>query len=335
VSQVIKESYALCCDWGTSSFRLRLVSSQDYSIIAEFFSQSGVASIFKAWQEQNEKTRFDFYSSFLNECIQELAKKTSTPFQNIPLIVSGMASSSIGMEELPYAQVPFDTLGSTASIKIFENFNGKAPLLLVSGVKSPEDVMRGEEAQLIGLIKLNEIKIQDSQNSVFVFPGTHSKHVFVKHGSIHDFQTFMTGELFNIIKEYSILKDSVETDSESISKTEINAFLHGIEVSSKSSILHNLFTVRTSQLFGTFAKKDNLFYLSGLLIGTEVRQLEHKTFDHLIVCSGNNLYDYYKLAFDFIFPDENITFIKPEMIDKATIAGQIQLFYSIFNSSHE
>jgi 2-dehydro-3-deoxygalactonokinase len=335
VSQNLKESYVLCCDWGTSSFRLRLVASQDYSIIAEFLSQSGVASIFKAWQGQKEKTRFDFYSSFLMGCIQEIAKKTSTSIQNIPLIVSGMASSTIGMEELPYAEVPFDTLGSTASIKIFENFNGKAPLLLVSGVKSPEDVMRGEEAQLIGLIKLNEIKIQDSQNSVFIFPGTHSKHIFVKNRLIHDFQTFMTGELFNIIKEYSILKDSVETDSESISKTEINAFLRGIEVSSKSSILHNLFTVRTSQLFGTFAKKDNLFYLSGLLIGTEVRQLEHKTFDNLIVCSGNNLFDYYKLAFNTIFPNENITFIKPEMIDKATIAGQIQLFYSQINSSHE
>jgi 2-dehydro-3-deoxygalactonokinase len=335
VSRNLKEKYVLCCDWGTSTFRLRLVASQDYSIIAEFLSQNGVASVFKAWQEQKEITRFDFYSFFLKESIQELAKKSTVPLENVPLIVSGMASSSIGMEELSYSEVPFDTLGSTASIKTFENFNGKGSLLLVSGVKSSEDVMRGEETQLIGLIKLIEIKNQGTQNLVFIFPGTHSKHIFVKNGIIHDFQTFMTGELFNIVKEHSILKDSVESASESISKTEIDAFLKGVEVSSKSSILHNLFTVRTNQLFGTFAKKDNLSYLSGLLIGDEIMQLKQKAFDHLFVCSGNNLFDYYKLAFDTIFPNENITFIEPEMIDKATIAGQIQLFYSQINSSHE
>ena len=335
MSRNLKEKYVLCCDWGTSTFRLRLVASQDYSIIAEFLSQNGVASVFKAWQEQKEITRFDFYSFFLKESIQELAKKSTVPLENVPLIVSGMASSSIGMEELSYSEVPFDTLGSTASIKTFENFNGKGSLLLVSGVKSSEDVMRGEETQLIGLIKLIEIKNQGTQNLVFIFPGTHSKHIFVKNGIIHDFQTFMTGELFNIVKEHSILKDSVESGSESISKTENDAFLKGVEVSSKSSILHNLFTVRTNQLFGTFAKKDNSSYLSGLLIGDEIRQLKQKAFDHLFVCSGNNLFDYYKLAFDTIFPNENITFIEPEMIDKATIAGQIQLFYSQINSSHE
>lgn len=335
MSQNLKDKYVLCCDWGTSSFRLRLVASQDYFIIAEFLSQKGVASIFKAWQEQKEITRLNFYSLFLKESIQELAKKSTVPLENLPLIVSGMASSSIGMEELPYAAVPFDTLGSTASIKMFQNFNGKGSLLLVSGVKSSEDVMRGEETQLIGLLKLTEIKNQGSQNLVFIFPGTHSKHIFVKNGIIHDFQTFMTGELFNIIKEHSILKDSVESGSESMSKTEIDAFLQGIEVSSKSSILHNLFIVRTNQLFGTFEKKDNLSYLSGLLIGDEIRQLKQKAFDHLFVCSGDNLFDYYKLAFDTIFPNEIITYIKPEMIDKATIAGQIQLFYSQINSSHE
>ena len=72
-----------------------------------------------------------------------------------------------------------------------------------------------------------------------------------------------------------------------------------------------------------------------MLIGDEIMQLKQKAFDHLFVCSGNNLFDYYKLAFDTIFPNENITFIEPEMIDKATIAGQIQLFYSQINSSHE
>jgi 2-dehydro-3-deoxygalactonokinase len=197
--------------------------------------------------------------------------------------------------------------------------------------------MRGEEAQLIGLIKLNEILINKSRNLVFVLPGTHSKHIFVKNGFITDFQTYMTGELFNLVKKHSVLKDSVlsELTSQMNDQSEIDAFLRGIEVSGSSSVLHNLFTVRTNELFDKFSKNENLFFLSGLLIGTEVRELKKKEFDHLFLCSGKNLFEYYKLAFNTIFQKENITFIEPEMIDKATIAGQIQLFNSQFNSFYE
>ena len=47
------DKYILCCDWGTTSFRLRLVERQDYNVLAEFLSKDGVAATFKAWKEQN------------------------------------------------------------------------------------------------------------------------------------------------------------------------------------------------------------------------------------------------------------------------------------------
>lgn len=325
----LKNNHVLCCDWGTSSFRLRLVARNDYSIIAEFLSSNGVASIFNDWKKNSNQSRFDFYSAFLRDSIQELAAISSTNLDNIPLIVSGMASSTLGMEELPYAELPFDIFGKNSSVKIFRSFNGDSPLLLVSGVKSKEDVMRGEEAQLIGLIKLNEISLNYSDKIIFVFPGTHSKHISVSNGSVNDFETYMTGEIFNIVKEHSILKDSVsaDLDPEMTEKSEIDAFLKGVKVAGKSSILHNLFTVRTNQLFKTFSNNENLFYLSGLLIGEEVKGLMCKEFDHLYICCGKNLFEYYKLAFESVFPNRNITFIHPEIMDKATIAGQMQIFY--------
>ena len=203
--------YILCCDWGTTSFRLRLVDRYTYAIVAELLSSGGVAGTFKSWKEQTEISRFDFYSNILKSSIHELGNKSGESVDYVPVIVSGMASSSLGMEELPYAELPFDINGSQASIRVFENFNGPdANLLLVSGVKSYEDVMRGEEAQLIGLIKINEISLQEQQQLVFVFPGTHSKHIFVKDGFVTDFKTFMTGEIFNILSEHSILKDSID-----------------------------------------------------------------------------------------------------------------------------
>ena len=166
------KNYILCCDWGTTSFRLRLVDRHTYEVIGELLSPAGVAGTFRAWKEQSELSRFDFYAGILNDSIRELADDSGNDLQHIPVIVSGMASSSLGMEEVPYANLPFDISGSQASCRIFKNFNGSdAPLILVSGVKSYEDVMRGEEAQLIGLLKLNEITVQGPEELVLYSRG--------------------------------------------------------------------------------------------------------------------------------------------------------------------
>ena len=332
------DKHILCCDWGTTSFRLRLVERQNYQVHAEYLTKDGVAGTYRDWKEQDEISRVDFYASILKNSIKELAKKTSFILDAIPVIVSGMASSSIGMEELPYAELPFESNGSQASVRVFKDFNGMdAPLLLVSGLKSHEDVMRGEEAQLIGLLKLNEITIQGSEKIVFVFPGTHSKHIVVQDGFATDFHTYMTGEIFNIMTEHSILKDSVNSSSDSDLKNQesIKAFLKGVEISGTSALLHSLFTVRTGQLFGQFTKEQNSFYLSGLLIGSELRQLKDGNYDRLIICSGKHLYEHYKLAAEAISLKLNTTYIQPELIDKATIAGQVQIFNATQTTSNE
>jgi 2-dehydro-3-deoxygalactonokinase len=332
------DKHILCCDWGTTSFRLRLVERQNYQVHAEYLTKDGVAGTYRDWKEQDEISRFDFYAAILKNSIKELAKKTSFILDSIPIIVSGMASSSIGMEELPYAELPFESNGSQASVRVFKDFNGMdAPLLLVSGLKSHEDVMRGEEAQLIGLLKLNEITIQGSEKIVFVFPGTHSKHIVVQDRFVTDFHTYMTGEIFNIMTEHSILKDSVHSSSDSDLKNQesIKAFLKGVEISGTSALLHSLFTVRTGQLFGQFTKEQNSFYLSGLLIGSELRQLKDGNYDRLIICSGKHLYEHYKLAAEAISLKLNTTFIQPELIDKATIAGQVQIFNATQTTSNE
>jgi 2-dehydro-3-deoxygalactonokinase len=332
------DKHILCCDWGTTSFRLRLVERQDYKVLAEYLTKDGVAGTYRDWKEQDEINRFDFYAAILKNSIKELAKKTSFILDTIPVIVSGMASSSIGMEELPYAELPFESNGSQASVRVFKDFNGKdASLVLVSGLKSHEDVMRGEEAQLIGLLKLNEISIQASEKIVFVFPGTHSKHITVKDRFVIDFQTFMTGEIYNILTEHSILKDSVLSSSGTVlmQADQIKAFVKGVEISGTSALLHILFTVRTGQLFGQFTKVQNAYYLSGLLIGSELRQLKDGNYDRLVICSGKHLYEHYKLAAEAISLKFNTTYIQPELIDKATIAGQVQIFNATQTTSNE
>lgn len=319
----------LCCDWGTSSFRLRLVNSDSFAVLAELQSADGVAGIYRSWQEQGSSDRFSFYEARLRSLIRELAASSGSDLMNIPVLVSGMASSSIGMEEIPYAPLPFAVNGSQASVKISENFNGSAPLILVSGTKSENDVMRGEEAQLIGLFCLPDIPVVSDRDTVFVFPGTHSKHIFVAGGNITDFRTYMTGEVYNILSEYSILKDSVIKNSDFEDAFNISAFKNGVETSVSSNLLHSIFTVRTNQLFLKLTKEQNAFYLSGLLIGAELNQLILDGPERIVICSSRHLYAHYKAASEVLDLNENITFIEPELTDKATIAGQIQIFRSL------
>lgn len=319
----------VCCDWGTSSFRLRLVNVPNLQILGEVFGhQEGIASTFKAWKaESSGITKELFFRQQLNKQISALANKTARNLDYIPVVLSGMASSSIGMQELPYAELPFAVDGSRANVQYIKSQSDfRHDIMLISGIRTQQDVMRGEETQLVGLVDLlNTAGI--TGDSVFIFPGTHSKHIKVQNQQVIDFQTFMTGEIFNLMADYSILKDSIDTpDHEEISESGLSGFKRGVQESGNSDILHSLFTVRTNQLFDNLTKTQNFFYLSGLLIGTELRSLLQKEVPQIILSSGSNLYTFYKLAIEELqLADRTIT-IAPELIDKAAIVGQVRIF---------
>ncbi|MFC5408577.1 2-dehydro-3-deoxygalactonokinase [Larkinella bovis] len=322
--------YLLCCDWGTSSFRLRLVNAVHYEILEERISQEGIASVFNAWKktgESNGIARADFFREHLKKQIELIGRNVSVPLETIPVAVSGMASSSIGMEEVPYAVLPFSMDGSQASIRHIEATEPfPHELILIAGVKSAEDVMRGEETQLIGLAALLDQEENRPDDAIFIFPGTHSKHMYVHSGQLLNFETYMTGEVFNLMASHSILKDSIDPGHFSdFSGSNLDAFQAGV-MASNSSLLNRLFTVRTNQLFDKFSKTENAFYLSGLLIGAELKPLLKKENWQLVLCSGSNLFPFYQQALEALNLAGRTTTIPAELIDKATIVGQVILF---------
>src|SRR6056300_824212 len=102
-------NYLLCCDWGTSSFRLKLVNIPNQEIIGEMSASEGVLNTFNAWkteQEKNNITRDQFFRQHLNKQIHILSSKLSIDLDAISIVISGMVSSSIGMVEIPYASLP-------------------------------------------------------------------------------------------------------------------------------------------------------------------------------------------------------------------------------------
>ena len=323
--------YLLCCDWGTSFFRLQLTNLYDHQCIGEFISQEGIAATFDAWRKTGALTgitKDDFFRQQLKKQINALGRQLSINLTKIPVAVSGMASSSIGMEEVPYAVLPFAIDGSQSSIRHFDPLpNFPHEMMLISGVRSEQDVMRGEETQLIGLITLLSLSGNKIKEAIFIFPGTHSKHMYVQDGQLISFDTYMTGELFDLMAHHSILKDSVNLSAlADFSARHVQAFRQGVQQSTSSNVLNGLFTTRTNQLFDTFTKPENAFYLSGLLIGTELLPLMTEKSWPLVLCSGSKLTGFYELAIRELNLADRATTIPADLIDQAASIGQVMLF---------
>jgi 2-dehydro-3-deoxygalactonokinase len=263
----------LSCDWGTSTFRLRLVDTDKKEISGEIISDEGIAKTYQQWLETGgpEIERIHYYKNKLNDSISKLP---GTVDMNTPVILSGMVSSSIGLLELPYQKFPFTWDVSRFVIKKIEGDEKYPhPLFIVSGFKTDDDVMRGEETLLLGC------EAGDDSEKIYIFPGSHSKHVFIKNKTGVDFKTYMTGEIFSLLAEKSIIRNAVRQGMDE------EAFADGFHAAMEENILHSVFLVRTRQLLQQKTPISNYQYLSGLLIGTELRELRGNNCAVYLVCS--------------------------------------------------
>ena len=305
----------LSCDWGTSSFRIRLVSVPDLQVLAEERSDDGIAATFNSWKGENanEENRFEFYLSILKNRIKNLEQKLQSSLENTLVIISGMASSTIGMMEMPYKSLPFNLDGSDLMTK---KINKKAhfpnDIFIISGIRTENDVIRGEETQLAGCASTDE--------GLFIFPGTHSKHILVKNGIALDFKTYMTGEFFDLIAGKSILASSVTKAP--FREKSMQAFDEGVR-DADLNLLHASFLVRTNQIFNRYSKEENYYYLSGLLIGSELKDLKHTNEASIFLIGAKELSLYYERALQVVTPERKI---KKVNADEATIKGQYKVF---------
>lgn len=314
----------ISCDWGTSSFRLRLVEAATQAVLAEVKSQQGIAAIHTLWKSNESSDRFSFYLSVLSGHIATLETQYGQSLAGVTVVLSGMASSRIGMLELPYKEMPFNKDGSDFLIHAIPpslNFNNG--LLIISGVRSATDVMRGEETILAGCHTNN-----DEEEMLFIFPGTHSKHVTVKKGIVEDFRTYMTGEIFDLLANKSILSASVQNDFSLYTSEMELAFKKGVLEGSTTNILNSVFHVRTNQLFDQLDKGENYYFLSGLLIGAELKDIAGKKYTGIQLVSTENFLPLYTKAVEVI----GVAGIQNQDADAALIKGQSLIFKQYNNA---
>jgi len=137
------------------------------------------------------------------------------------------------------------------------------PGLITRDRSGTPDVMRGEETQLFGAVAANETSV------LAVLPGTHSKWAHVERGRVTGFATYMTGELYGVLLAHSILgRMGARADASIIGP----AFIRGVERGLQSyGVTHAIFAARTLVLTGELAASDVDDWLSGVLIGDEIR----------------------------------------------------------------
>ncbi|MCJ0974817.1 2-dehydro-3-deoxygalactonokinase [Pseudomonas sp. PS1] len=240
-------------DWGTSSLRAYLLG-QDASLLD---------SRAQPWGIQYTPDR-DFARAY-----RLLLEDWLAQWPGLPAIASGMIGSRQGWCEVPYVDCPADASALAAAMVCLETGVGR--LHLVPGVRqlgSRPNVLRGEETQVFGAIAL---KPELADDALLLLPGTHSKWVEVQYGRLQAFSTFMTGELFAVLRDHSILgRPALEAGAISDADT----FIRGVQTARDSGsrgIADCLFGVRSLVLCNELQPNQSLEYLSGLLIGEELR----------------------------------------------------------------
>src|SRR5690606_29101147 len=122
-------------------------------------------------------------------------------------------------------------------------------------------------------------------NITVLLPGTHSKHVSINCGNVIGIKTYITGEIFSILSNNGLIKEAVQPPKDPINGNDWDIFIEGVNYSGTTSLLQALFKVRTNQLFNRMNKLQNFNYLSGMLIGYELRELLNKPDTQIVLCS--------------------------------------------------
>ncbi|HEY1461569.1 MAG TPA: 2-dehydro-3-deoxygalactonokinase [Casimicrobiaceae bacterium] len=177
-----------------------------------------------------------------------------------PMLACGMIGSRQGWVEVPYQGCParFEAI-ATGVVAVPGTRLSIVPGLLHRDDAGIADVMRGEETQIVGTVL-------DDAPQLVVLPGTHCKWALVRKRTIVAFSTFMTGELFAVLREHSILGRLMTAGDDA------GALARGVAWSLRenAALTHDLFSARTLPLTGALAQSAAADYLSGLLLGAEI-----------------------------------------------------------------
>ena len=255
--------FCAAIDWGTSTFRLWLLD-EDGGVIAGRRTDQGLL--------QANALGFE---KIVDQHLTSLGSELGNQWRiesDLPIVVCGMAGSRQGWCEAGYLNTPVELPGLIEnSVRVVDS---QREIRILPGIaqRDPKipDVIRGEETQLLGV--LDHI----GRDGYVCMPGTHSKWIKFHDAKLEHFSTFMSGELFGLLANHSILK--LGLDEHGTVSPDSPDFLDAFKRSSQNGaeISNHLFMARSSYLLGYSTRRSNAAFLSGSVIGVEVAGVQSK-----------------------------------------------------------
>ena len=256
----------IAADWGTTHIRAWAIGEED-NVLAFRESNEGMKDL---QQNQFEPVLLKLIESWLDDT------KVTT------VMACGMVGSKQGWVETPYLKTPCVPIDNQ-QLAIATTKDNRIKVNFVPGVMQNNlaDIMRGEETQIAGFINKNP-----DFNGVVCLPGTHTKWVNVKEGQITSFNTFMTGELFGVISNHTLIRHSI-----SIKGWNQAGFEAGIHegFNKPGSIASDLFSLRAESIVNDLDRDEARSTLSGLLLGVELNGAQSYWENNNVTIIGSQL----------------------------------------------
>jgi 2-dehydro-3-deoxygalactonokinase len=254
----------IAADWGTSHLRLFLCRGRS---VLEQRQGPGVAELSGT---PDGAARAQAFAQTLATSIAPWIEAHG----EVPIWIAGMAGSRNGWHEAQYVPCPVDASALARSVLRFES--ERHNIAIVPGVRCTNslgapDVMRGEETQIVGAVARDQ-RIGRGRH-VVALPGTHTKWALLDEGRLTMFHTSVSGELYAVLRDHSILARAGAGAGDIETETSVEGFERGLARSREREALplsHLLFEVRSRQLLDGAPRHEALAFLSGLIVGQDV-----------------------------------------------------------------
>ncbi|WP_460096572.1 2-dehydro-3-deoxygalactonokinase [Pseudomonas sp. H3_C08] len=258
----------IALDWGTTSLRAYKLAAGGV-VLEQRALSSGIMQLPKTPRVINGRECADGFELAFDEACGDWLDAQP----DLPVIACGMVGSAQGWREAAYCETPANVANLGKSLQTLISLRGTVVHIVPGVIQRSRlpNVMRGEETQVLGV--LQNLPIEAGADLLIGLPGSHSKWVDVVDGCIIHFDTFMTGEVFAVLSEHSILGRTLKQGA----TFDALAFDRGVQIAQSADgelgVLSTLFSARTLGLTGELSPTAQADYLSGLMIGHELAAL--------------------------------------------------------------